>query len=81
MKGKSQPDGVIASIQTPKKSSSKSSVTSKSSKTSLKSTPAAQESIKNETSPEVSVKLHVYIAQVTKNYCNAVTALEGCISI
>ena len=41
----------------PPKSSSKSSVTSKSSKTSLKSAPAAQESVKNETSPEVSVKL------------------------
>ena len=49
--------GESASTGTPKKSSSKSSIRSKSSKTSLKSVSGTQVFVKNETSPEVSIKL------------------------
>ena len=44
---------VISSTETPKKSSSKSSIKSKSSKTSLKSTSGSTVSVKNETTTEV----------------------------
>ena len=53
MKGESQPYGVVASIQTPKKSSSKSSLKSKSSKASLRSASGSTVSVKNETTTEV----------------------------
>ena len=53
MKDKSQPDGVVASIQTPKKSSSKSSLKSKSSKALLKSISGSAVSVKNEMTTEV----------------------------
>ena len=52
MKDKSQPDGVTASTQTPKKSPSKSSLKSKSSKASLKSISGSTVSVKNETATE-----------------------------
>lgn len=54
----SQAPSSNASMITPK-SSNKSSVTSKSSKTSLKSILVAQESVKDEASPEVSMNLTV----------------------